>query len=147
VLPGFVLIGAGLLLFVLGAREIIQGVRTRSWSVASGAITHSELEEQSRDRLLIRQYRVVLSYAFDVAGEKRIGHRVTIDGGTDLLYRRSAQALRDRYPVGTPVDVFFDAADPSRTVLERGVPRGVPLGLAFAACLVLGGVLVVTGRP
>src|SRR5262245_58812245 len=147
IIAPYVLSGLGLFFIGQSVREWIQGRHSRGWPAARGAITISRLEEGPRDRLWIRQYAAVLSYAFEVAGQTWTGNRITVDSsGYDLSYLGTAQAKVDQYPVGAPVEVYFDPADPSRSVLQRGVPRAVPIGLALGLCFLVAGVWLFTGH-
>jgi len=140
-------VGVGLTLIVFGVRELLEGLRTRAWPRAPGAITVSRLEEGPRDRWFIRQYRSVLSYAFDAGGKTWTGHRITVDSnGHDLSYLGSARARIDRYPVGAQVDVYFDPSDPSKTVLEPGVPSQLVFALLFGVCFASVGAWLFLGR-
>jgi hypothetical protein len=87
----------------------------------------------------IRNFANVV-YEYDVRGRKVRGNRVSI--GDDLGNFQVEETLA-RYPVGTPVTVYYNPRDPKEAVLERDPPQhlvgcvaamvGVPLALLVFA--------------
>ncbi len=102
-----------------------QAASVSGWGHTTGAIVASEAEtfDAAQARLggprskLIRQ-RVTYRYA--VAGVDYMSDRVSFGARTSSSLRALEQSIVRRYPVGASVPVFYDPANPSEAVLERG---------------------------
>ena len=115
-------------LFVLGSAWGIWAVvedsrwaiRSAGWPVGRGVILAGSVEGQ-RGRYYTT-YRILLSYRYKVGDRYFDGSRVNFEGQNDTYYLRSeATARLLDYPVGTPVAVRYDPADPRRCCLEAGL--------------------------
>jgi hypothetical protein len=68
----------------------------------------------------------LVEYEFSVAGQTWRGNRISIgedSGGANT------EATLQRYPIGAVVSVYYDPADPKKSVLERDIPKGFGKGL------------------
>jgi hypothetical protein len=78
-------------------------------------------------------------YEYDVNGEKLTNNRVSI--GEDRGDFEVAETLA-RYPLGTPVTVYYNPRHPRDAVLERDTPKGwwgcLGLGMAAALAVIFG---------
>lgn len=123
-------------LMVLKYREVR---RARLWSSTDGKVlvstvvarrrspgdpaynnTHTEISHEPR-----------VEYEYHVAGKTYRGHKVDLGEKTSSY---DLEKILDRYPVGAAVTVYYDAADPTRAVLDREFPWWVWAG--GAGCVV-----------
>ena len=83
-----------------------------------------------------------VEYEFSVRFDKFRGNRIGI-GEIAPGSPQVAEIMR-RYPAGASVAVYYDPADPTRSVLERGLPKHFALIWVFVALLA---VVCVGGAP
>ena len=81
----------------------------------------------------------LVEYEYTVEGKTCRCSRITVG---ERVSARDLEATLDRYPVGAPVTVFYDPADPKRAVLERDLPAAAFLGVGCLLALFIGGPLV-----
>ena len=131
---GFMAIGIVFLL--LGGFEIREGLKTQDWIAASGKILSSEVVSGRSGRPGAmpksgggRSYSVAIRYRYEVSGTTFEGDRVSF-GNQSFKKRHKAQKLKDQYPRGKEVEVFYDPATASSSVLQKGI------GLSWVAVLV-----------
>ncbi|MBK1834783.1 DUF3592 domain-containing protein [Roseibacillus ishigakijimensis] len=126
----FLVIGAGMLFF--GVKGVIRATESVDWLSTNGEIIHSEIEVDSDSEGT--SYGADIRYRYQVKDLELEGDRVTF-GDYSSSSRERANTIVRRHPVGAQVEVFFDPAEPSQAVLERGVRGGswiVPgIGLVF----------------
>lgn len=67
-----------------------------------------------------RRYELVVNYRYEVAGQSYLGERWGAAGQQSSSSRKKLQDWAGLHPVGSAVEVFYDPADPSQAVLERG---------------------------
>lgn len=87
------------------------------------------------------RYRAIVRYAFVARGRTWESEQVGIGSPAPAETADAGEARRlvARRPVGTVVDVWYDPADPRRSVLERATP-GVQVIAPFAIGVALVGV-------
>jgi hypothetical protein len=134
---------------------------TVHWSRVKGVVTVSRLEERRTTNGWT--YRRILRYAYAVNGTEYTGFHLDaplVDG----YWTESPRAFVDttspfpievpKYPVGRTVDVWYDPANPSRAVLEPGIPyhkvtataTGLVFLYGFAAISIAIGVVLLRMR-
>lgn len=129
------------LFFVIGVAlaawgwTVLQNARASAeWPTAVGVITGAELDHSSDEDGDSWQPRV--SYRYLAEDVQRTG--VTIKFGENSYdSRRTAEEILARYPVGRPVAVYYDPADPETSVLEPGVTAGSYILLAVGSIFVV----------
>lgn len=149
----------GMLIFVLvggifaavGAYIHAAGERTKSWPVTDGTMQTCELDAymststhgtgSSRRTSTTEMFRPIVSYQYQVDGQKYSGHRVwAVDYSSSD--RDEMQAVVDRYQPGTAVQVHYNPEKPAEAVLETGAgwlgTIFMTLGIFF---VLLGGIL------
>jgi hypothetical protein len=129
---GAAMIVAGAYLSRTG-RETLGYTRTRGRVVVSHVDEIPAPAEEGGPR-----FRAVIRYAYDARGDRFESDRIAVGShaGTASSDREEARRWVERHPVGRQVDVWFDPADPSRSVLVRGVSRAqvaaaVAIGIAL----------------
>ena len=98
---------AGIFWFNLQKKKAAQ-----SWPSTAGAITASDIH-RSRDSDGDVQEEARVLYSYTVNGKVYQSSRI------GFITVGTASQLVQRYPIGKPVDVFYDPANPSSSVLQR----------------------------
>ncbi len=124
----FVLVGLAVAAY--GLTVLCHARRSATWPGTPGVVTKSDVSRGDQS------YAAAVAYAYTVDGVPYRG--ADIGSGIELASTTEDHARRRvaRYPVGTPVAVYYDPAAPATAVLEPGVLKTsfVPLvfGLMFA---------------
>lgn len=142
-----------LLLLVVGAVMLWQGSQSLGWEKTEGrVVTRSvRLDRSSQRNRRFRNHEdrahdVIVTYSYSVDGQSYTGQRYSFGRGTTAASggtRAKARAVADElYPSLTPIDVYYDPADPEQSVLSPGLHWSTFVPLAMAA---LFGVLALWG--
>lgn len=118
-------VGLGLLWLFL--HNFLRAQRARRWPAAPGRILESGVEYDDG-------YILKVGYEYTVNGVRLLGQRFRF-ASNHYTRERSVHAILARYPVGTPVRVLYDPANPRLCVLEahfEWVSWSVVLFLALA---------------
>lgn len=126
-------IACGLLLIGAAWWSATMNAKAADWPQTRGVIALSE-HRQATDG---DNDSVRIEFEYEVAGQRHRGTTVSYAGVPAQSGEKAA--LVARYPVGREVTVYYDAADPSRAVLERAPSR------AWMAAVLMGLVLVAVG--
>lgn len=121
-----------------------QAAAADGWKETKGRVVSSEAERfvagaermSAPERSLVRQ-RVI--YAYKVAGVDYSSDRVSFGARTASSLAGLEQGIVKRYPLGAGVTVYYDPANPSQAVLERGVRM---LWLVWASAALFAGMAV-----
>lgn len=131
----------GLIIIATGVVGALPGRGSLKWPSTEGEILSSEV---AFDPMSGRE-RAQLRYRYTVDGKSYTGSRVTFNGDT-LFSAGSGEARAaevQRSPAGQAVRVYYDPADPARSVLVPGsgpqsmIPIGIG-GLFFVLGLISG---------
>lgn len=127
----------GGVLFAIGVLIGYGMVRTRArsaswayWPVATGTIVVSEVTVATQ-RLIqstgpTKIYGTDIRYEYEADGRSFTGDTVTLGGTAETSASEgSSEALVARYPLGAKVDVYYDPADPSTSMLEPASRSGI----------------------
>jgi hypothetical protein len=137
------LFGSGGWLLRSQEEEVREGWASRSWPAAPARIVRSAAVHKyaaSASRRSGQGTHVIdLRYAFEVAGKVYVGRRQSLDWEGKVLTADAAQKHVQGFPMGSMLTVYYDPADPTRSILEPGVPVGGVLGSVLGALLVAGG--------
>ena len=105
------------------AVKMAEAQRAAKWTRASGRIVRSELVKEERQGKPVKVPAV--EYEFTVGVHKYRGKRVSL---AEVIAGPDAVGTVARYPVGTSVPVYYDPADPGKSVVDRDLPpffRGI----------------------
>ncbi len=131
----FLLMGSGVT--YLGMSAIWEGIESNGWDTVEGEVLVSNIEVNSEGML-----SPVIEYSYHVEGFTYQGDRVNIvnvSTNIDSL----AKIIVDRYRVGDRPKIYYDAAEPSRSVLEPGFHWGMLLYILIGGgCLMVFWLLV-----
>jgi Protein of unknown function (DUF3592) len=109
------------------------------WPTVTGTITVSEVVEQIHTEEDDKEIRDVTEYLPNIRYKYRVGGRDYFSDrrkwGMDTIYamREWAEEKLAPFPVGAPVQVYYDPADPASAVLEPKSGRGTLTYLFGAA--------------
>ena|SRR2546421_3002460 len=133
---------AGLGVAVYGVVTVRRGVKTTHWRATSGRITASSMQAGPRVPPGIgkqRSYELRVAYTYEVAGREWHGNRVAF-GHEPFGSYGDVQPRMERYVEGTEVTVYYDPADPSQAVLERGAASATWFAIALGIVLLVVGI-------
>jgi hypothetical protein len=97
----------------------------QAWPSASGVVLSAQVETRSAwdstSGADSTSFHPAITYEYEVNGQRYRGDRLR---ASDSFYSMgmlpgSAQAVVNRYPVGAPVTVYYNPANPQEAVLER----------------------------
>lgn len=89
--------------------------RSKTWPAIGGSIEESKLTWQG---VRSPRARPVVTYRYQVGGESYLGTRIEFSFAR-IYFTPEAQAVLERYPVGSEVTVYYDPADPAESTLEQ----------------------------
>jgi len=123
---GFMFVG--LVFFVLGGYQLLQGLKTKDWPAAPGKILSSKVQSGIRNShgpvrttgTSGRRYSVDVRYRYEVDGQEFEGSRLR-NGSVSYNSRSKAQKVKNRYPPGKELEVFYDQRNPQSSVLVKGI--------------------------
>ena len=118
-------------------RQLRAGRASEKWPEAEGVITHSQWKHGSYSSRN-SEWTVVstIGYEFEVGGKRYVSNRVSYGALTSDAERKTEVAM---YGKGMRLPVYYDPADPRRSVLKPGVQGGVYRGLVIGAvCALIG---------
>lgn len=120
----------GLIAAAMVAKQL-EAKRAARWTKASGRVVRSRLKKVSRDGK--DSTAADIEYEFGVGFNRYRGNRPNF---AEIVDGEDAKALVKRYPEGAPVPVYYDPADPSRSVIDRELPAIFGPAWGFIAGLV-----------
>jgi hypothetical protein len=120
-----ILASVGLALCAWAGSEARDAQRAADWPAAPAVIEESQ---GSSNKPAIDSFH--LSYRYEVAGVRHVGHKFAF--GDDQL--EGTQRAK-QYRVGDTVPAYYDPADPDRSILVRGIGFTTYLKVAMALAL------------
>lgn len=133
------MIVVGILSILIGAQTMAGALASRDWPMVNGVVVETridtEISSSGSGGASSRTYRPIIIYEYAVEGVSHSAQRVAF-GEYATGDPADAEKVRDTYPKGEPVQVFYDPDSPEDAVLEPGL-HGIPwffiaLGLVFA---------------
>ena len=118
------------------------GLASSAWPKTTGILLkHDVISRGGRSRSF---YAPVVEFEFSAGGERYRGKRLRF-APMSFPNPGDAWAYLRAFPVGAGVDVFYDPADPARSVLQPGITRREILASSSALilCEVIGMLLAV----
>ena len=124
------------LIAMAAAVKMAEAQRAAKWTRANGRIVRSELGTETRNN---KEVKVPLvEYEFSVGFHKYRGKRVSL---AEVIAGPDAVGTVARYPMGTSVPVYYDPADPGKSVIDRDLPsffQGIWVAVAVLTAVILG---------
>ncbi len=131
----------GVALILFGIYFIREALASKSWPVANGEIQAVQvIRDVDRDggKTIVRHY-IRINYDYEVEGISYTGDRYSLgDGSTAskrFKERSEAIAEKNKYPLGSEIDVYYKPTEPSFAILKPGTNFGtfvpIVLGVLF----------------
>ncbi len=135
--------GGGGFLLSIATPRLLDGWSAGSWAQVQGHVADVRVEESHSGKK--QWYEVTVVYSFEANGRLHRGDRLEL--WPVRLQRNPARALARRFPVTDPVTVYYDPADPTRSLLDRTTGGGTWLiaGIGVLA-LTLGLIPLIGGK-
>jgi len=133
--------GFGLAILALTVSSLREAAAMKRWPVAIGRVLSSTVQEYKADagagnfggpRGRLTLYRPMILYEYEVQGQRFKNDRIAQSPGINRGVPDFAQKTADRYPTGRQVEVRYNPARPSESVLEPRVPKGWIVGFVIA---------------
>jgi hypothetical protein len=115
--------GVGVVVF-----QIMSHRRTRHWSVASARIVRASMYENRAAR--DTTYRIDIDYEYVHDGKTLLSSRSFTRFADDLYLQ-----MLEMKEAATPIEVFVDPTNPTKTVLRRGLQKSMIAAGVFIALL------------
>lgn len=125
------------LIAMAAAVKMAEAQRAAKWTRANGKIVTSELVTEVRNGKELKVPRV--EYEFTIGFHKHRGKRVSL---AEIIAGPDAVGTVARYPVGTSVPVYYDPADPGKSVVDRELPsffRAIWIVVGVLTAIILAG--------
>ena len=115
----FIVVGCGIMAF--GVRQRAQMRASREWPLAEGVVERIEVKREwqngGRGRHGHWLYSPYVAYAYEVDGIRRVNDRLGIIKSSSRK-ADAAQRFVEEHPIGSPIDVRYNPADPTDSVLD-----------------------------
>jgi hypothetical protein len=138
-----IILGVGAFAFGSWGTHLIRRARaTRRWKPAEGHITWSHIEEirrRGRYGERVVGYKPDIQYKYRIGENEHQGTRLWF-GYDHRMSEANARAIATRYSVGTRLRVFYDPADVTETVVERGHEEAAWKTIKFAVLMAIGAI-------
>ncbi|MFQ5756054.1 MAG: DUF3592 domain-containing protein [Acidiferrobacterales bacterium] len=132
-------IGVGIGIFGPGA-SLVEWADRQDWQPVNAIVLSAELRQHRGDKGSI-SYEAATVYRYQYRGRSYTGDRVGISTGSDNVgdwHQNWYARLRTAMRVGTPITVWIDPDDPSRSIIDRELRWG-KLGFLLVFVAVFGG--------
>jgi hypothetical protein len=134
----------GLVTTALTGYFILRALRARRWQQTSGTILESDIEEirdESAEGGRLR-YRLRVRYRYVAGGQEFTGARLSFFG-SDARHSTRTRAAEHRNQIirGDKIDLWYNPADPSQAVNDRGIPWAFWFVFAMGVIFLFGGAL------
>ncbi|MBF0194350.1 MAG: DUF3592 domain-containing protein [Magnetococcales bacterium] len=116
----------GLTFLILSMYPFIQYHKTSDWPSVPAKITHSQLRNGGAIFLGIGTiYHADIKFIYEVEGKKIPGNRVQYGiGGKNYIFKRFAEGIVERYPVGKVTAVYYNPENPTDEIIESAPVLG-----------------------
>jgi hypothetical protein len=143
----FVMGGCSSVLFALGSllvytmfiEPLRRVINVRAWQSTSCDVISSRVQSSGSRRRAATSYTVELTYGYTVGGQNYVGTRYSFTGWASGSYGGTT-AVVARLPAGTRTECWFDPANPSDAVIDRGLSAGSWWAVIFLLIMIAGGV-------
>ena len=135
--------GAGLAITGFTGFSILRALKARRWEPISATVLASDIEgiqDNSAEGGKLR-HRLRVRYSYAAGGQEFTGDRLSFFGSGVHSTRTLAAAHRNRIIRGDKIDIWYNPADPSQAVNDRGIPWAFWFAFAFGVIFLLGGTL------
>jgi hypothetical protein len=134
------LVFCGLALLVFGGRDLMRAWASASWPHSQGVVL-SSFRSPYNDGGTGKKYTPAIAYSYSAGNKSYVGTRVFYGNAQGLSDSRSAEIV-NRYPVRSPVSVYYKPEEPGESVLEPGSNPQLRKLLALGTTLFSGGIFL-----
>ncbi len=130
-------LGGGLIFFSKRSKK--KADLSQGWPSVGGKVILSEVRQSANtdeDGYTSYSYYPRVEFAYMVAGQSYESKRLSFGGVTGTSNPDKAQETVNKYPVGSPVTVYYNPEKPSEGVIER-VAGGSRLALIMGIILLI----------
>ncbi len=148
------LIVLGSCAFLLGLAFVVwisvtkhRGQGEANWPHADGNVTSAKvvtLERETPDGM-VRSFTPVIHYAYSLRGIAYESQQRNSfpDNTATFLVAEKAQAVVDKYPLGSGVEVFYNPANPKQAVLEVPKPAAHNAVMFYGVTNMVAGAIII----
>ena len=141
---GVFLLPAGIIALVMSVPHALHQFESRNWPSVAGDVESVVVEESfdAKNRESLYTGRVTFKYTVD--GQTHTSQRINLSADSKRVTRDLAMGDVAKYQPGQQVTVFYDSADPSIAVLEKGLAQSdLILVIGGCVCVLIGSVMSV----
>jgi hypothetical protein len=124
--------------------SILRALKARRWEPTSATVLESVIERIQDDSAEggKPRYRLRVRYRYAAGGQEFTGDRLSFfGGGVGHSTQTLAAAHRNRIIRGDKIDIWYNPANPSQAVNDRGIPWGFWFAFTIGVIFLLGGAL------
>jgi hypothetical protein len=135
----------GILLILYSEKSKKKVNASQFWPNINGTTTVSEVRQSSStddDGNTSYSYYPHVEYSYAVAGNNFIGKQIAFGGVQGFTSPSNAQAAVNKYPINTPVWIFYNPQNPAESVLERTLSDAGKVARIIGILLVILSVLI-----
>ncbi|MBE9240294.1 DUF3592 domain-containing protein [Synechocystis salina] len=129
--------GAAMIIF--GVNFVQEALAAKQWPVVAGEIKSVQIirEVDRNGSTRVETHHLKITYDYQMDGNAYTGDRYSLGDGSTASKRfnerSKAIAEKNKYPIGSAIDVFYKPTEPSLAILKPGVNFGtaVPIILGF----------------
>ena len=117
--------GAALIIF--GINFLREGWASRNWPIAEGEVQAVKVLRDisgSGSTKTVRHY-IAITYDYEVKGISYSGDRYSLGDGSSaskkFKERREVIAEKNKYPLGSAIDVYYRPTNPDSAILKPGI--------------------------
>ncbi|MBE2272312.1 MAG: DUF3592 domain-containing protein [Anaerolinea sp.] len=136
-------VAVALVLLIIVVRAGRKVRASQNWRIAKGRVLASYIERRysrTGEGGTSAAYYPVVAYEYEVGRQHFQGSRIRFGNQIGYGWTGPAQKDVDRFPVGAPVDVYYDPEAPEDAVLERSA-RGSNRMLLIVVAVIFGTIL------
>ena len=132
----------GLGLVCGGAWFAAAALGSTAWPQTEGEVIATRVVERARvspEVDISNEFEPVISYSYRVDGESYTGDRIDLSLSLSFSTPGEAQAVLDRYPIGSRVQVYYEPGNPDNAALETGMALSTFIPFCSGIFIFLGG--------
>lgn len=141
---GILTIG-GVALVLFGISFLKDANASKNWPVAPGQVQATRPQRDTSSRKYNATYHYAVTYRYEVSGKSYTNDRYSLGDGPTASKRFQNQgeaiaAARQDYPVGQAIDIYYNPAEPSSSVIKPGVGFGTLVPLVMGCIFLPSGI-------
>ena len=137
-LIGLVLFAAAIIVFFIRRHSAALQAASVNWPTVEGKVTDAKIHA-FRDKEKHMNYMGRVWFGYQVNGTNYSSEKISWGGRPYSPVTTGAQQVLDRYPIGSPVQVYYNPQKPKQSVLEPHEKGGLStLTWIMVACVILG---------